>query len=129
MLTSRKLDKYIKIEEEINSLNSRKFKSETRKRYKRYYLKFAKVLIENNIQITSIKNIKNEHLKFYGELMLAIGRNLKIIMEELRGVVFWYKVAKNGFCYNRYTHLMYLRILQKYLEEQEMQQDENYRDG
>lgn len=129
MLTQKQLERYLIIEKELNVLNTRKYKATTRKRYKRYCLKFAKVLIENNIQITSIKNIKNEHLKFYGELMLATGRNLKIIMEELRGVVFWYKVAKNGFCYSRYTHLMDLRILQKYLEEQEMQQDEKYRDG
>lgn len=115
------LDMYLKIEEEINGLNTRKLKKETRKRYKRYCLKFAKTLLENNIKITSIKNIKNDHLKFYGELMLSTGRNIKIVIEELRGVVFWYTVANNGYVYTRYQHLIDLRILKKYLEEQEVQ--------
>lgn len=115
-----KLDIYLKIEAEINSLNTRKYKATTRKRYKRYCLKFIKTLLENNIEIKSIRAIKNEHLKFYGELMLALGRNIKIIIEELRGVMFWYTVAQNGYAYNRYKHLMDLRILQRYLEEQEV---------
>ena len=92
---------YTKIEEELNSINPRKFKPETRKRYKRYCLKFAKVLIENNIRITSIRNIKNEHLKMYAELMLVLGRNLKTIIEELRGVVYWHTAINNGNAFFR----------------------------
>lgn len=111
---------YTKIEEELNSINPRKFKPETRKRYKRYCLKFAKVLIENNIRITSIRNIKNEHLKMYAELMLVLGRNLKTIIEELRGVVYWHTAINNGNAFFRYQHLMDLRILQNYLEKQEV---------
>ena len=111
---------YTKIEEELNSINPRKFKPETRKRYKRYCLKFAKVLIENNIRITSIRNIKNEHLKMYAELMLVLGRNLKTIIEELRGVVYWHTAINNGNAFFRYQHLMDLSILQNYLEKQEV---------
>lgn len=127
MLTKKQLNlnMYLKIEKEINGLNTRKLKKETRKKYKRYCLKFIKTLLENSIKITSIRNIKNEHLKIYGKLMLALGRNLKTIIEELRGVVFWYTVANNGYVYTRYQHLMDLRILKKYLEEQESKKNED----
>ena len=113
---------YTQIEKELNSINPRKFKPETRKRYKRYCLKVAKVLIENNIKIASIRNIKNEHLKIYAKLMLVLGRNLKTIIEELRGVVYWYNALNNGNAFFRYQHLMDLRILQRYLEKQEVSQ-------
>lgn len=116
---------YTQIEQELNSINPRKFKPETRKRYKRYCLKVAKILIENNVKITSIRNIKNEHLKMYVQLMLALGRNIKNIIEELRGVVYWHTALNNGNAFFRYQHLMDLRILQRYLEEQEMSQYEN----
>ena len=116
---------YTQIEQELNSINPRKFKPETRKRYKRYCLKVAKILIENNVKITSIRNIKNEHLKMYAQLMLALGRNIKNIIEELRGVVYWHTALNNGNAFFRYQHLMDLRILQRYLEEQEMSQYEN----
>lgn len=116
---------YTKIEQELNGINPRKFKAETRKRYKRYCLKFAKVLIENNVRITSIRNIKNEHLKLYAELMLVLERNLKTIIEELRGVVYWYNALNNGNAFFRYQHLMDLRILQRHLEDQEGDSNEN----
>lgn len=119
-MNNEQINLYIKIEDELNSINPRKFKPETRKRYKRYCLKVAKVLIENNIKITSIRNIKNEHLKLYAKLMLELERNLKTIIEELRGVVYWHAVLNNGNAFNRYQHLMDLRILQRYLEDQEV---------
>ena len=119
-MNDEQINLYTQIEKELNSINPRKFKPETRKRYKRYCLKFAKVLIENNIRITSIRNIKNEHLKMYAELMLVLGRNLKTIIEELRGVVYWHTAINNGNAFFRYQHLMDLRILQNYLEKQEV---------
>lgn len=124
-MNSEQINLYTKIKEELNSINPRKFKSITRKRYKGYCLKVAKVLIENNIKITSIRNIKNEHLKMYAKLMLALGRNIKIVIEELRGVVYWHTALHNGNAFFRYQHLMDLRILQRYLEEQEVLQNEN----
>ena len=120
---------YTQIEQELNSINPRKFKPETRKRYKRYCLKVAKILIENNIKITSIRNIKNEHLKIYAKLMLALGRNLKTIIEELRGVVYWYNALNNGNTFFRYQHLMDLRILQRHLQDQGVNSDEDKRNG
>ncbi len=113
---------YTRIEQELNGINPRKFKTETRKRYKRYCLKFAKVLIENNVRITSIRNINNDHLKIYAKLMLALERNIKNIIEELRGVVYWYTALNNGNAFFRYQHLMDLRILQRYLEGNEVAQ-------
>ena len=61
----------------------------------------------------------------YVQLMLALGRNIKNIIEELRGVVYWHTALNNGNAFFRYQHLMDLRILQRYLEEQEMSQYEN----
>ncbi len=121
-MNDEQINLYTQIEKELNSINPRKFKPETRKRYKRYCLKVAKVLIENNIKIASIRNIKNEHLKIYAKLMLVLGRNLKTIIEELRGVVYWYNALNNGNAFFRYQHLMDLRILQRYLEKQEVSQ-------
>mgnify|MGYP003510973999 CR=1 FL=1 len=119
-MDNEQINLYTKIEGELNSINPRKFKPETRKRYKRYCLKFVKVLIENKVKITSIRNIKNEHLKIYAKLMLALGRNIKIVVEELRGVVYWHTALNNGNAFFRYQHLMDLRILQNYLEKQEV---------
>ena len=124
-MNNEQINLYTQIEEELNNINPRKFKPETRKRYKRYCLKVAKVLIENNIKITSIRNIKNEHLKIYAKLMLALGRNIKIVMEELRGVVYWHTALNNGNSFFRYKHLMDLRILQRYLENQEASNNED----
>lgn len=128
-MNDEQINLYTQIEKELNSINPRKFKAETRKRYKRYCLKFAKVLIENNVRITSIRNINNEHLKIYAKLMLALGRNLKTIIEELRGVVYWYNALNSGNTFFRYQHLMDLRILQNYLEKQEVNSDEDKRNG
>lgn len=124
-MNNEQINLYTKIEEELNSINPRKFKPQTRKRYKRYCLKVVKVLIENNIKITSIRNIKNEHLKIYAKLMLALGRNIKIVIEELRGVVYWHTSLNNGNSFFRYKHLMDLRILQMYLENQEASNNED----
>ena len=121
-MNDEQINLYTQIEKELNSINPRKFKAETRKRYKRYCLKVAKVLIENNVRITSIRNINNDHLKIYAKLMLALERNIKNIIEELRGVVYWYTALNNGNAFFRYQHLMDLRILQRYLEGNEVAQ-------
>lgn len=128
-MNDEQINLYTQIEKELNSINPRKFKAETRKRYKRYCLKVAKVLIENNVRITSIRNINNEHLKIYAKLMLALGRNIKIVVEELRGVVYWHTAINNGNAFFRYQHLMDLRILQRYLEDQEVNRNEDKRNG
>ena len=128
-MNDEQINLYTQIEKELNSINPRKFKAETRKRYKRYCLKVAKVLIENNVRITSIRNINNEHLKMYAKLMLVLGRNIKVVIEELRGVVYWYTALNNGNAFFRYQHLMDLRILQRYLENPEVDSNENKRNG
>lgn len=61
--------------------------------------------------------------------MLALERNLKTIIEELRGVVYWHTALNNGNAFNRYQHLMDLRILQRHLEDQEVSKNEDKRNG
>lgn len=116
-MNEQQLDKYLQIESEVEGVNSRKYKKTTRKIYKRYVLKFAKIIIENNIPISSIRNIKTLHLKAYGEIEVwKKGRRISVVIAELQGVIHYYNTLNLSVARYRRQHLLDLRILKNYLE-------------
>ncbi len=115
-MNDKQLENYLKIQEEIESINARKYKFSTRKVYKRFALKFIKSLIENNIEISAFRNITTKNLKQYAEIEIGKGRKIKIIIDELRGVTYYYNLLNKNKAQHRREQLLDLRILQKYLE-------------
>ncbi|WP_160692538.1 hypothetical protein [Clostridium sp. C2-6-12] len=116
-MNEQQLDRYLQIESEVEGVNSRKYKKTTRKIYKRYVLKFAKIIIENNIPISSIRNIKTLHLKAYGEIEVwKKGRRISVVIAELQGVIHYYNTLNLSVARYRRQHLLDLRILKNYLE-------------
>lgn len=115
-MNEQQLKEYLKIETQIESINTRKYKITTRKIYKRYVLKFARILIENNVYISSISNVKTQHLKDYAVIEIKKGRKVPVIIGELRGVVYYYNLLNRNVASHRRQHLLDLRILQRYLE-------------
>ena len=103
-MNEQQLEKYLKIETEIESINTRKYKKTTRKIYKRYVLKFARMLIENNVYISSIRNIKTQHLKDYAAIEGKKGRKVPVIIGELRGVVYYYNLLNRNVASYRRQH-------------------------
>ena len=112
----KQLEKYLKLEEEINGVNLRRFKASTRSIYKRNTLKFIRILLENNIQISSVRNVKTEHLKSYAAIELEKGRKATGVITDLRGVVYYYNYLNRSVARFRRYNLIDLRILQKQLE-------------
>lgn len=115
-MNEQQLGHYLQIESEIERVNTRKYKPTTRKIYKRYVLKFAKILIENNICLSNIRNIKTEHLKAYGEIEVKKGRKITVVIAELQGVIYYYNLLNRSVASHRRQHLLDLRILKNYLE-------------
>lgn len=124
-MDEKQINTYINIQKELDSIKPKKYKLETRKIYKRYCLKVVKILIENNIQITGVTNAKNEHLKKYAAIEMEKGRKIKNIISELRGFAYWHTALNHSKDYTRYTHLLDLRILEKYLQQQQEVENEN----
>lgn len=118
-MNDKQLENYMKIEEEIERINPRKYKIETRKVYKRFTLKFIKTLIENGIKISSLKNITTKNLKEYAKIEMIKGRKIPIIIGELRGVQYYFNLLNRDKPPKRRIILLDLRILQKYLEGEE----------
>ena len=114
-MNTQQLILYTKIQEEVESINARKYERSTRKVYKRYCLKFARILIENNIQISAIRNISNMHLKTYAQIEMSKGRRIKNIIGELRGAVYYNSLLNRNYARNRRQCLIDLKILEKYL--------------
>lgn len=115
-MNEQQLENYLQIETEIERVNTRKYKPTTRKIYKRYVLKFAKILIENNIYISNIRNIKTKHLKAYGEIEVRNGRRVSVVIAELQGVIYYYNLLNRSVASYRREHLLDLRILKNYLD-------------
>lgn len=116
-MNEKQLQNYLNIEQEVESVNARKYNVNTRKIYKRYILKFARILIENNVYISSIRNINTQHLKDYAFIEMEKGRKIPTIIAELRGVTFYHQFLNRNISKCRRQHLLDLRILQRYLEE------------
>lgn len=114
-MEDKKLEKYIKFEQEISNINIRKGSPATRKIYKRFILKFIRILLENNIEISSISNIKNEHLKQYADIEIAKNRTIDMIIKELRGVYFYWDYINRNTASFRRKALVDIRILEKNL--------------
>lgn len=115
-MNEKQMMKYYQVELEINRINSRKFAQSTRKVYKRYALKFAKTLIENNINFSAFKNIKMEHIKQYAAIRAQEGQRVAQIINELRGVYYYYDALNRGTAHFRRAPLLDLRILKAHLE-------------
>lgn len=116
-MNEEQMEKYLNIEKEIEGVNSRKYEKTTRKIYKRYVLKFARILVENNIQISNIRNLQTIHLKAYGEIEVwKKGRRASVVIAELQGVMHYYRTLNRSIANHRRQHLLDLRILKNYLE-------------
>lgn len=118
-MNDKQLENYLKIENEIESLNARKYKFSTRKVYKRFALKFIKSLLENNIEISAFRNITTENLKQYAKIEIGKGRKIDMIINELRGVTYYCNLLNRNKAQHRRQTLIDLRILQKWLENME----------
>lgn len=114
-MDNERLEKYINLEQEISNINIRKGSPATRKIYKRFLLKFIRILLENNIEISSIKSIKNEHLKQYADIEITKGRSIEMVIKELRGVYFYWDYINRNTASFRRKNLVDIRILEKNL--------------
>lgn len=114
-MDNEKLEKYIKLEQEINNINIRKGSAATRKIYKRFILKFIRILLENDIEISSLSNIKNENMKQYAEIEIAKGRSIDMVIKELRAVYFFWNYINRNTASFRRKNLIDIRILEKNL--------------
>ena len=114
-MEDKKLEKYIKLEQEISNINIRKGSPATRKIYKRFILKFIRILLENDMEISSITSIKNEHLKQYADIEITKGRSIDMVIKELRGVYFYWDYINRNTASFRRKALVDIRILEKNL--------------
>lgn len=118
-MNEEQITKYSILKEEIEKLNIRRLKKETRSNYKNRVLKFLRVLVENNITISAFRNINNKHLMEYGKIELEKGRSVNAIIQDIVAVKFFYDFQQNSHHAgrSRKIYLIDSKILKNYFME------------